>query len=258
MGCELVAGFLAGLVIAMVTTPVGVSGAVFLLPVQLSVLQVPSPAVSATNLLYNVISVPGALLRYGSAGRSWVPLARRLLAGTVPGVVVGATVRVLVLPGGTVFRVLVAALLLALGSWLLIADGRSGARSERTLSPRTVVTLGFAAGLVGGVYGIGGGSLLAPVLVGCGFLMAQVAPAALLATFVTSCVGSLTYAALALAGRAEATAHWALGLACGLGGLLGGYTGAALQPKVPERALRVGLGALAVALSAAYLVAVLV
>jgi hypothetical protein len=45
-------GFIAGVLISVVTVPVGVSGAVFLLPVQLSVLGVPSPAVTPTNLLF--------------------------------------------------------------------------------------------------------------------------------------------------------------------------------------------------------------
>ena len=55
---------LCGFVIALVTTPVGVSGAVFLLPVQLDLLKVPNPSVTPTNLLYNVVSGPGALLRH--------------------------------------------------------------------------------------------------------------------------------------------------------------------------------------------------
>ncbi len=42
----------------------GVSGAVLLLPVQISVLGVPSPAVTPTNLLFNVAATPGALLRF--------------------------------------------------------------------------------------------------------------------------------------------------------------------------------------------------
>ena len=54
-------GLLAGIVLAAVTTPVGVSGAVFLLPFQLSVLHVPSPRITPTNLLYNVISGPGGI-----------------------------------------------------------------------------------------------------------------------------------------------------------------------------------------------------
>jgi hypothetical protein len=39
---------------ALVTTSTGVSGTVLLLPIQLSVLHVPSPAVTPTNLLFNV------------------------------------------------------------------------------------------------------------------------------------------------------------------------------------------------------------
>ena len=48
-----------------------VSGAVFLVPVQVSILHTPNPALTPTNLLYNVIAIPGALL--GSAARgAWV------------------------------------------------------------------------------------------------------------------------------------------------------------------------------------------
>jgi hypothetical protein len=42
-----VLGFVAGLLISVLTAPVGVSGAVFLLPVQLSILGVPDPAVTS-------------------------------------------------------------------------------------------------------------------------------------------------------------------------------------------------------------------
>jgi uncharacterized protein len=45
-----------------------VSGAVFLLPVQVSLLGVPSPAVTPTNLLFNVVATPGGLLRYRRRG----------------------------------------------------------------------------------------------------------------------------------------------------------------------------------------------
>jgi uncharacterized protein len=249
---DLVAAFTFGVVVAAVTTPVGVSGAVFLLPIQISVLGVPSPAVTPTNLLFNVVSVPGALLRYGRRRRTSTVLARRLLAGTLPGVVVGAFVRVYVVPGGTVFKALVAVLLLPLGLWLALREPRAG-DARRRLGARALAGLGFAAGLVGGVYGIGGGSLLAPVLVAIGYAVAEVAPAALLSTFVTSLVGALTYAVMALAGHTSAGPRWALGLTCGLGGLVGGFVGASLQPRLPSRALRRGLGVVAVALAVAYL-----
>ena len=255
MGWDLVVGFAFGVVIATVTAPVGVSGAVFLLPVQLSVLNVPSPSVTPTNLLYNVVAVPGALARYRRNAGLRSNLARLLLTGTIPGVVLGAVIRVYLLPGGTLFRVLVAVFLLPLGIWLLVGDRR---RHERRsgFGPRTLVALGFGAGLIGGIYGIGGGSLLAPVLAASGYLMATVAPAALLSTFVTSCVGAVTYAVLDITGQPGAAPDWPLGIACGLGGLVGGYLGASLQPHVPQRALRLLLGVLALALSVAYIVTV--
>ena len=40
--------------IGVLATPAGISGAVLLLPFQVSVLGTPSPAVTPTNLLYNV------------------------------------------------------------------------------------------------------------------------------------------------------------------------------------------------------------
>lgn len=247
-----VLGFLAGVMIAAVTTPVGVSGAVFLLPVQLTVLGVPSPAVTPTNLLYNVISVPGALLRYSRTATLRSPLTVSILLGTIPGVVLGALARVFLLPDGVLFRLLVAALLLPLGVWLLLRDQPVGA--GRDLAPTLISALGFAAGLVGGVYGIGGGALLAPVLVGLGSSATRVAPATLVATFVTSIVGVATYLGLGWLGHPQAAPVWSIAIACGLGGLVGGYLGAAVQPHVSSRYLRRLLGAVSVALATAYLV----
>jgi uncharacterized membrane protein YfcA len=62
----------AAFAIAVPATPAGISGAVLLLPFQVSVLGTPSPAVTPTNLLYNGQSArPGSVLttRY-CAGRA--------------------------------------------------------------------------------------------------------------------------------------------------------------------------------------------
>ena len=64
----------------------GVSGAVLLLPVQISVLHVPNPALTPINRLYNVLSTPGALARFARERRLRSPLTRALLIGTIPGV----------------------------------------------------------------------------------------------------------------------------------------------------------------------------
>ena len=254
MSWEHLVGFVAGVVIATVTAPVGVSGAVFLLPVQLDVLGVPSPQVTPTNLLYNVIATPGALLRYRRQGQFGGGLTRLLLLGTVPGVIAGAAIRVHLVPGDRAFRIIAASVLLPLGVYVL-RSGRRGPAAAGGALPRAGVVIGLslAVGVVGGIYGIGGGSILGPALVGMGMSVVVVAPAALASTFVTSLAGACTYAALAVGEPGAISPDWDLGLACGLGGLLGGYVGARLQPRLPERALRVLLGSLAIGLAVAYL-----
>ncbi|MCX4987277.1 MULTISPECIES: sulfite exporter TauE/SafE family protein [unclassified Streptomyces] len=249
-------GLAVGMLIAVVTAPVGVSGAVFLLPVQLSVFAVPNPSVTPTNLLYNVVAGPGALLRYRRDGALRGPLVRRLLLGTLPGVVLGAVIRVFALPGPSVFRLLVAALMLPLGTWLIFRTLHPEPTETRRPepAPRTVTGLALAVGVVGGIYGIGGGSILGPVLVGRGVPVSQVAPAALASTFATSLVGASTFALLSLTRSGSIAPDWFLGLTCGLGGLIGGYLGARIQPRLPENLLRLLLGTLAAGLGTLYAV----
>src|SRR5437588_3282654 len=109
-----VVALLAAYQIAALATPAGISGAVLLLPFQVSVLGTPSPSVTATNLLYNVVATPGALYRYWRQHQTGGSLTRILLAGTIPGVVAGAIVRVELLPGPEVFNLVIAAVLIPL------------------------------------------------------------------------------------------------------------------------------------------------
>ncbi|MGD9527017.1 TSUP family transporter [Pseudonocardia sp.] len=245
--------FGAGLVVAIVTSPVGVSGAVFLLPVQLDILRIPSPAVTPTNLLFNVVSTPGAILRYRRTGALGGQLTRQLITGTLPGVVIGTVVRVYVAPGDRIFRLLAAAVLLPLGIWLCTCR-RDRTAPWRAVSGTTITVMGVGVGIVGGIYGIGGGSLLGPILVGAGLSVAVVAPAALAATFLTSVAGVCTFSLLSLTTDGPVSPDWGVGLLCGLGGLIGGYLGARLQPRVPETGLRFLLGALAIGLAVSYVV----
>ncbi|MGD0560547.1 MAG: TSUP family transporter [Streptosporangiaceae bacterium] len=168
--------------------------------------------------------------------------------------VAGAVIRVYVVPGPRVFRLIVAVLLLPLGLWLATRTLRPRSRNPQPRpSRRSITIMALAVGVVGGIYGIGGGSVLGPVLAGRGIPVTEVAPAALASTFLTSLVGAGTYALLSLTGAGHIAPDWPLGLACGFGGLAGGYVGARLQPRLPETALRLLLAALAIALAALYL-----
>src|ERR1700735_1689221 len=116
------AALAAAFVIAVLATPAGISGAVLLLPFQVSVLGTPSPAVTPTNLLYNVVATPGALYRYRRQGQTGGRLALVLIAGTLPGVIGGSVIRVELIPGPKIFDLAVAAVLIPLGTWLAITQ----------------------------------------------------------------------------------------------------------------------------------------
>ena len=246
----------AAFAIAVLATPAGVSGAVLLLPFQVSVLGTPSPAVTPTNLLYNVVATPGALYRYWRQGQTGGRLALALIAGTLPGVVAGSIIRVDLLPSAHVFDFVVAAVLLPLGTWLaLISPAREDgvARPAPAVPPPVLILLAAVVGCVGGIYGIGGGSILAPILIGTGRPPKDVAPAALASTFVTSAAGVVTFMILSIHHHGPVSPDWPIGIALGVGGLAGAYSGARIQGRLPDVLIRRVLGVLVVAIGARYL-----
>jgi uncharacterized membrane protein YfcA len=263
---ELLLAAAAGFLVAVVCTPVGVSGAVLLLPAQTGVLGLAGPAVSSTNLLFNVVSTPGGLARLSRAALPHRPDVVAVVAVAAPAAVVGALLRVTLLAGAGVFRVLVAAALLPLAAtlfWRLAHPsspaGTGAGRGADESATDTVATLAVLAGLtslVGAAVGFGGGSLLAPALaVATRRGPRAVAPLALLATLVTSVTGLVAYTLLEALdiGARPAAPSWTVGLALGLGGLAGGLTGARMQPHLPERGLTSLLAVLVTAVAVAQL-----
>jgi uncharacterized protein len=251
-----VVAVLAAYAIAVAATPAGISGGVLLLPFQVSVLGTPSPAVTPTNLVYNVVATPGALYRYWRQKQTGGRLALVLIAGTLPGVIAGSVIRVELLPGPHVFDLVVAAVLVPLGTWLALTQPPAKdepARPELLIGSPVLVILAVAVGCVGGIYGIGGGSILAPVLIGSGRPPAEVAPAALASTFVTSVAGVVTFTILSVHQHGSVAPDWPTGLALGIGGLAGAYTGARLQKRLPDALIRRLIGILVIAIGTRYL-----
>jgi uncharacterized protein len=249
-----IAALVVSFAIATIASPAGVSGAVLLLPFQVSVLGTPSPAVTPTNLLYNVVATPGALFRYWRQHQTGGRLTRTLLAGTVPGVIIGSIIRVELVPGPRVFEGVIAIVLVPLGSWLLVRGGTDPrpSRFATRVSGRSLVAVALVVGCVGGIYGIGGGSILAPMLISFGHPPRLVAPATLAATFVTSVAGIITFLVLSTSSNGSVAPDWGVGIALGVGGLIGGYTGARLQPRLPEATIRRLLGLLVLAIGIRY------
>ncbi len=295
---------LVAFAISFVTSMGGVSGAFLLLPFQMSVLGFTGPAVSATNQLFNVIAIPSGVLRYLREGRMVWPLAGAVIVGTLPGVLLGAVVRVRYLPDPRPFKLFVGMVLAYVGVRMavdLLVGARTGesrraaeTRFQELVSsydrrrrsavadlPRVavrrigwrrveyefygerfsfptagVLLLSLAVGVVGGIYGIGGGAIIAPFFVSVLRLpVYTVAGAALMGTFVTSVAGVGFYEALApFYPHLAVGPDWVLGALFGVGGMAGIYLGARVQKHVPARAIKTMLALVVVGTAAKYIV----
>lgn len=297
---------LIAFVISLFTSTGGVSGAFLLLPFQMSVLHFTSPAVSSTNQLFNIVAIPSGVYRYIREGRMVWPLTWVVIVGTLPGVLIGAVLRIRYLPDPARFKLFAAGVLLYIGA-RLVKDllmkrkvGMDGAAAEERFQslvrqhrkagkdfsaagdramPRVAVrkftlsrityefygevfdfstpgifALSFLVGIVGGVYGIGGGAIIVPFFVTFfGLPVYTVAGAALMGTFITSVAGVGFYQAIApfYPGLAVAP-DYALGLLFGLGGMAGMYCGARLQKHVPAKAIKGMLAAVIVFMAGKY------
>jgi len=274
-------------VISFFTSMGGVSGAFLILPFQVSVLGFNTPAVSSTNQLFNIVAIPSGVYRYIKEGRMVWPLTWAVVIGTLPGVFIGAILRILYLPDPRNFKMFAGLVLLYIGVRLL-KDISKRKKSEKNkpsseeqfqnliktyrsksgqgeqlpsvvvkkfnlsrigyqfygeefdVSSIGIMTLSFIVGIIGGVYGIGGGAIIAPFFVSFFRLpVYTVAGAALMGTFVTSVAGVIFYQVFAsfYPDRAVATA-WSLGLLFGIGGFAGMYCGARLQKFMPAKAIK--------------------
>jgi len=260
---------LTAFVISAFTSTGGVSGAFLLLPFQMSVLGFVGPGVSPTNLIYNIVAIPGGVYRYWREKRLVGPLVWTTVLGTLPGVFLGAIIRIKYLPDPRYFKFFVGLVLLYIGIRLGLSalkreePAKAGASSifevknshfnlksigyefqgeNYSASFWGIFSLSLIVGLVGGIYGIGGGAIIAPFLVAIfGLPVYTVAGAALLGTFITSIVGVIIYTFLAPIYQHTGliiSPDWALGGLFGLGGALGVYIGARFQRYVPARLIK--------------------
>ncbi len=113
--------FVVAFIISFFTSMGGVSGAFLLLPYQVSFLDYTAPSVSATNHVFNILAIPSGVYRYVREGRMLWPLSWAVIIGTLPGVFIGAWIRIVYLPNPDNFKLFVGFILLYIG-WRLMLD----------------------------------------------------------------------------------------------------------------------------------------
>ncbi len=107
--------FFVAFFISLLVSAAGVSGAFLLLPFQVSILGFTSPAVSPTNLFYNIVAIPSGVYRFMREQRMAWPLAWVIIVGTLPGIFIGAVIRILYLPDPKNFKFFAGCVLLYIG-----------------------------------------------------------------------------------------------------------------------------------------------
>ncbi|MGQ3684246.1 MAG: sulfite exporter TauE/SafE family protein [Candidatus Loosdrechtia sp.] len=116
--------------------------------------------------------------------------------------------------------------------------------------------LAFVVGIIGGIYGIGGGAIIAPFCVAIfGLPVYTVAGAALAGTLATSVVGVVAYSVLPAPAGLPTRPDWLLGLLFGIGGIAGMYLGVRFQKFVPQTVLKMLLGGILLLLALQYIAA---
>ena len=108
--------------VSFFTSMAGISGAFLLLPFQMSVLGFTTTSVTSTNFLFNVTGTPGGIYRYIKECRFAWPVALIIVAGIIPGVLIGYYIRIKFLPDPKSFKLFVGFVLLFV-ALKLIKDG---------------------------------------------------------------------------------------------------------------------------------------
>lgn len=266
--------------ISLFCSPTGISGAFLLLPFQVSALGYTQPGVSATNQFFNILACPAGVWRYAREGRLLIPLTAVIAIGTLPGVFIGAIIRIKFLADPSNFKIFAALILLYIGGRMLFAANRQKRASpgsqkltlkvtdftwrgfsfnfdggEYRVNSPGLAALSLAVGLAGGIYGVGGSAIMSPFLVSLFRLPVHaIAGSTLFATFLTSVAGVSFYSCLSLFWDAPSAApDPGLGICLGLGGMLGMYCGASLQKYISARLLKIMLIIIILSLAALYL-----
>ena len=107
--------FIVAFVVSFFTSMGGVSGAFLLLPFQVSFLGYTAPSVSGTNQVFNIVAIPTGVYRYIREGRMLWPLTWAVIIGTLPGVFIGAWIRIKYLPDPKNFKFFVGMVLCYIG-----------------------------------------------------------------------------------------------------------------------------------------------
>ncbi len=225
----LAAGFASGLL--------GVGGGIVMVPVMHYLLGIPFAEATVLSLFVIMIQSPIGLWRHQRRGVVDWAIGAWLTVGGVSGVILGRSLQPMI---ETSWLKVLFGTVMAFAAYRLMSPAISV--PDRRHHPALVIALGFFAGLLSRLLGIGGGILTVPVLVLMG-----VPPHVAVASSLVPVFTNATFAsALAFVDGLD----WAIAIPLALAAVLGAPLGVKAAHALPEKRLRqvvaVALGAVAV------------
>ena len=224
VGCGLLSGSLAGLL--------GIGGGTVLVPIIVTLGYIPAKAVATSSFTIVLTSLSGSIQNYRMGNLSW----RRVISLGLPSLLtaqIGAffvnkiPANILLFAFGIL---LIVNLFLANLRKRLIKQEINVKQASRNPWLVTIFT-GGTAGLLAGLFGVGGGVIMVPLQI---LLLAenikkaiQTSLGVIVITSISACIGHAY----------QGNVLWVEGLILGVGGLLGAQISTRFLPKLPNRVI---------------------
>lgn len=220
---------LVGLAGGLLSGTFGVGGGIVMVPLLLLVARLEDRRAAATSLAAIVPASAAGVVTYAMRGDVAVGVAALVAVGAMAGSTIGT--RILRRMRVDVFRWLLAALLVAAAVQLFVTiPARDGALEVTWALAPALLGLGLVTGVLSGLFGIGGGIVIVPVLIavfGASDLVAK--GTSLLVIIPTAITGTL---ANARAGMVDVRSGLAVGLAAAAASAAGASLAGLLSPRL--------------------------
>ena len=220
-------GFAAGILGSII----GLGGGIIIVPV-LTFLGF-SPALTASNSIFAVFSnAIASSISYAKQRRIEYSIGLRLGLLSIPGTIVGAFVSSDITP--TLFKILFALILISASIYIF---------SKRKIEPKNynlskqimilAIAASFFAGIISGLFGVGGGIIFVPLMVlAIGLSMKKAAPTSQFILLFASGTALVTHTLLGHPDFYQA-------LLLSIGAFVGGLVGARLSLEIKENSLKI-------------------
>lgn len=220
-------GFIAGLLGSII----GLGGGIIIVPV-LTFLGIP-PTIAASNSLFAVFSnAVASSLSYAKQKRIEYSIGIKFGLLSIPGSILGAFISAEITP--VLFKILFGFILISASVYIF---SKRKIESKGYTQSKQVMVLAFGAsffaGIISGLFGVGGGIIFVPVMVILmGMLMKNAAPTSQFILLFAASAGLITHIFL---GHPE----YAQALFLAVGAFVGGLVGARLSLEIKESGLKI-------------------